>query len=79
MASISAGKSEEMDRHNCLGPRSDSRFQALWIQIVCFGIDVDEDWSSLQPRDASRGGNEGEWRGNDFITGINFQCHEGEQ
>ena len=70
---------EQVDWHDRPGSAGDGGVQSLGIQVVGLRIDVHEDRLGLQPRDAARSGNKGEWRGDDLVTGINLQRHQREQ
>ena len=56
-------ESEQMNRQDRLGAACNGCFEARWIEVVGFAINIHEDRPGLQPRNASGGGDEGKGRG----------------
>ncbi len=54
-------------------------FDRLWIQVIRFQIDVDEDWFGAQASNATRGCEKGKAGNDDFIARLNIDAHESQK
>jgi hypothetical protein len=69
----------EADRHDGAGPGGDRDFDLAGVDIAGVRFDIDEDRRGAEQGDDFGGGDEGERGGDDFVTRLDIEGHQGNQ
>lgn len=72
------GAAVKMNGNDGARARSDGALEKPWIDVSGGRIDIDEDWASAAIRDGFRCGEEGIWRGDDFVAGLDAHGEQSE-
>ena len=66
---------EQMHWYNGFCAGRDGRLNFRYIYIISIGANVHKDGGEAKQRNHFHRGNEGEWRCDDFVTGLQTQRH----